>query len=197
MPKAVFLSVVSSVLLIGLTWALSFSVEGYSITRFISELGALNMPNRSLANGAFFLIGAFWMGTVEAVRKSVEPARLDPWVRFGVIAFAASYIGSVVFPCDLKCPLVGSPSQIIHNTLIWALYAGAVFAGVRLPFSSARIPVRALKTALVVFFLAMQVASWQRQWWPGIWQRGYELCFVTLWLMWIYQLMNAPGRQRH
>lgn len=187
-PKATFLSVVSSFLLIGLTWLPGLTVDGYSLTGFISELGALNMPSRSLANGAFFLIGAFWMGTVESVRKSLEPADMDPWIRFGVIAFAGSYIGSVIFPCDYGCPTIGSFNQIIHNTLIWALYAGGVFAGMRLQIASAKQAALILKAALVICFLATQLAAWQRHWWPGVWQRGYELSFVALWLMWIGEL---------
>jgi hypothetical protein len=190
--KAKMLSVLAAMLMIGLPIALGIATPGYSSVRFISELGALDMPNRSAANGAFLLIGAFWMGAVEATRKSLEPDKMDPWIRFGAIAFAASYIGSVVFPCDLGCPVTGSGSQLIHNTLIWVLYAGAVLAGIRMMASPSVKGMRALKVTLVLAFLVMQLAAWERQWLPGLWQRLYELNFAVLWLLWVVRL---PAQQ--
>jgi hypothetical protein len=186
------LSVLAVLLMVGLPLVLGVAVPNYSSAQFISELGALDMPNRSAANGAFLLTGAFWMGAVETTRRSVEPHKMDPWIRFGVIAFAASYIGSVVFPCDLGCPVSDSGSQLIHNTLLWVLYAGAVLAGVRMMPSPSVKGMRALKVTLVLAFLAMQFAAWERQWLPGLWQRLYELNFAVLWLLWVYRL---PARQ--
>lgn len=194
--KAKMLSVLATLLMVGLPLALGSVTPGYSSVQFISELGALDMPNRSAANGAFFLIGAFWMGAVEATRKSLEPNKMDPWIRFGVIAFAASYIGSVVFPCDLGCPVSGSSNQLIHSTLIWVLYAGAVVAGVRMIAGPSAKGMRVLKAVLVVVFLAMQVAAWERQWLPGLWQRLYELIFAVVWLFWVYRL-PAPQASSH
>lgn len=189
--KTLFLSVLSSLLLVILPWVLGAQVDGYDATRFISELGALDMPNRSMANGAFFLIGAFWMGTTESVRRWLEPAPMDPWIRFGVIAFAASYIGSVVFPCELGCPIGGSINQVVHNTLIWVLYAGAVVAIIRMPLPGSVAAGRLLKVLAVSVFFAMQIAAWQRQWWPGIWQRAYEVCFVLMWWLWLNGRMKS------
>ncbi|GGX59408.1 DUF998 domain-containing protein [Saccharospirillum salsuginis] len=190
LTKTVFLSALASALLILMPWVLGAQVSGYDATRFISELGALDMPNRSMANGAFFLIGAFWMGTTEAVRKGLEPAPMDPWIRFGVIAFAASYIGSVIFPCDYQCPVGGSFNQTVHNTLIWVLYAGAFVAAVRMPLPGRVGLGRTLKVLTVVCFMSMQLAAWERDWWPGIWQRAYEACFVVLWWLWLNNLYS-------
>ncbi len=183
LSKAAFLSILASALLVILPWILGARIPNYDATRFISELGALDTPGRSLANGAFFLIGAFWMGAVEATRKALEPAPMDPWIRFGVIGFAASYIGSVVFPCDYHCPVGGSVNQFIHNTLIWVLYAGACVAGVRMKLNQPGALL--LRICLVLCFLGMQLAAWQREWAPGLWQRGYEYLFVALWWLWL------------
>lgn len=192
--KAMMLSILAAVLLVALPWVLGSQVPGYSSARFISELGAFDMPNRSVANGAFLLIGAFWMGAVEATRKALEPAKMDPWVRFGAIAFAASYIASVVFPCDLGCPATGSGSQLVHSTLIWVLSAGAVVAGVKLsPVPSIK-GMRVLKGTLLLFFLVMQLAAWQRDWLPGVWQRLFELNFAVLWVLWLWRLPARPAR---
>ena len=193
LSKSVFLSALASALLIVMPWVLGAQVGGYDATRFISELGALDMPNRSMANGAFFLIGAFWMGTVESVRKGLEPAPMDPWIRFGVIAFAGSYIGGVVFPCDYQCPVGGSFNQVVHNTLIWVLYAGAVVAAIRMPLPGHSGLSLTLKTLTVLCFLAMQVAAWERDWWPGVWQRAYEACFVVLWWLWLSRVNPRRG----
>lgn len=191
--KAIFLSWVSTVLLVGLPWLLGTSVSGYSALQLINELGALEQGGRSLATGVFLLTGAFWMGSVEAARKQLEPLRLDAWVRFGAIAFAASLIGRLVFPCDLHCPLDGSVTQVLHNTLVWVLYAGALVAGWRLAIEGGA--GRVLKLLLLVCFVLLQLAFWQRSWWPGLWQRGYELSFAGLWLLWLHQITRAPGAE--
>ncbi|MEX1213914.1 DUF998 domain-containing protein [Saccharospirillum sp.] len=192
--KALMLSMLAAILLVTLPWVLGSQVPGYSSAQFISELGALDMPNRSVANGAFLLVGAFWMGAVEATRKALEPGKMDPWVRFGVIAFAASYIVSVVFPCDLGCPATGSGSQLIHSTVIWVLSAGAVVSGVKLvPLPSVK-GMRVLKGTLVLAFLVLQLAAWQREWLPGLWQRLFELNFAVLWVLWVWRLPNRQAQ---
>lgn len=194
--KASLLSVLSAVMLVGLPWLLGWQVPDYRPSQFISELGALDTPNRSIANGAFFLIGAFWMGTVEAVRKQLEPRPMDPFVRFGVIAFAASYIGSVVFPCDAGCPVDGSASQWVHNTVLWVLYAGAMVAVARMPIRVAPLIGRVLKLAMLVTFVMMQWAAIERDWAPGYWQRAYEALFVVFWLLWALPSSRSGAESR-
>ncbi|WP_146171239.1 DUF998 domain-containing protein [Saccharospirillum sp. MSK14-1] len=187
MSKALFLSALSALLIFATPWLLGLDLPN----QLINERGALEYSERSLANGVFLLIGAFWMGTVEAVRKFHEPQRMDPWVRFGVIAFAASLIGRMVFPCDLSCPLQGSVTQLLHNTLVWVLYAGALVAGWRLTLMT--VLGRVLKWVLLVCFVLLQLAFWQRNAWPGVWQLGYEWSFAVLWLLWVYQTTRADG----
>ncbi|MHA7879448.1 MAG: DUF998 domain-containing protein [Saccharospirillum sp.] len=194
--KASLLSVLSATLLVGLPWWLGWQVPNYAPSQFISELGALDAPSRSLANGAFFLIGAFWMGTVEAVRKQLEPAPMDRFVRFGAIGFAASYIISVVFPCDAGCPVDGSVSQWLHNTLIWVLYAGAMLAAARLRTPAAPAVGAVLKGLMLLCFVLLQYSAIDRDWAPGYWQRGYEACFAVLWLLWVLPL-SRPGQGRN
>lgn len=192
--KAMMLSMLAAVLLVALPLVLGLRVPDYQPSQFISELGALDMPGRSAANGAFMLIGAFWMGAIEAVRKAQEPVGIDPWVRFGAVAFALSYIGSVVFPCDIGCPISGSANQVIHNTVLWVLNAGAVVAGVRISPSPSIKGMRVLKGTLVLVFLIMQVTAWERQWWPGIWQRLFELNFAILWLLWVWRMPTQQAQ---
>ena len=187
MTKAIFLSWLSALVLAVLPWSLGLTAP----TRLINELGALEHSGRSLANGLFLLSGAFWMGTVEAARKQLEPQRLDPWLRFGVIAFAASLIGRMIFPCDLNCPLDGSATQLVHNTLVWVLYAGALIAGWRVP--NLTLAVRLLKWLLLVCFVLLQWAFWHRDAWPGLWQRGYELSFAVLWLIWVHYITRVQS----
>ena len=187
MTKAIFLSWLSALVLVVLPWSLGLTAP----TRLINELGALEHSGRSLVNGLFLLSGAFWMGTVEAARKQLEPQRLDPWLRFGVIAFAASLIGRMIFPCDLNCPLDGSATQLVHNTLVWVLYAGALIAGWRVP--NLTLAVRLLKWLLLVCFVLLQWAFWHRDAWPGLWQRGYELSFAVLWLIWVHYITRVQS----
>lgn len=186
MTKTIFLSWVSALLLVLLPWLL-----GALPTQLINELGALEYSGHSLANGAFLLTGAFWMGTIEAVRQQLEPQRLDAWLRFGAIAFAASLIGRLLFPCDRYCSPDGSVTQILHNTLVWVLYAGALIAGWRLP--KLNLSVRLLQWLLLVCFVLLQWAFWHRDFWPGVWQRGYELSFALLWLLWVHHLTRTEG----
>ncbi|WP_157954347.1 DUF998 domain-containing protein [Saccharospirillum mangrovi] len=189
MFKTGFLAWLAALLLVGLPWLLGAVQPDYRLAQLINELGALDQPGRSLANGTFLLCGAFWMGSVEAVRKQLEPRPMDAWVRFGVIAFAASLIGRMVFPCDLNCPPSGSVTQLVHNSLLWVLYAGAMVAGWRLALAGRLAWL--LKIALLVCFVLLQLSFWQRDWWPGLWQRGYELAFAALWVSWVQALLRA------
>lgn len=189
MSKTGYLAWLAALLLVVLPWLLGAVQPDYHFTQLINELGALNQPGRSLATGAFLLCGAFWMGSVEAVRKTLEPQPMDAWVRFGVIAFAASLIGRMVFPCDLTCPPTGSANQLVHNSLLWVLYAGALVAGWRLALSGRLAWL--VKIVLLVCFVLLQLSFWQRDWWPGLWQRGYETAFAILWVIWVQTVLRA------
>lgn len=193
MFKARFLTGLAALLLVGLPLWLTFSA-GQPFTQLINTLGALDQPGRSIANGVFLLTGAFWMGSVEAVRKQLEPQAMDAWVRFGVIAFAASLIARLVFPCDQSCPLDGSTNQLVHNTLVWVLYSGALVVAWRLPLSGTW--ARLLQAAAVICFVLLQWAFWHRQAWPGLWQRGYELAFALLWWLWVERLARSQRASR-
>ena len=153
-----------------------------TLMNYISRLNEVNATYQAYANGLFFLIGIFWMGSINTIRRTLEPKQVDSWLMYSAIAFAASYILSVVFPCDEGCPPVGSANQMIHNTLVWVLYAGpAVFAGrvMKLQLFSGW-PNYVAKGMLAIFFV-MQIDSAMTQFMPGIWQRIYDIGFCGLW----------------
>jgi len=171
--------------------AISLSLIGVSVLTlidgqvtsldFVSRLNEINAPYQFAANGIFLLLGIFWMGTVDTTRRTFERIGLDSWLRFSVIAYAASYILSMIFPCDAGCPKTGSLNQMIHNSLVWILYAGpAVFAGRIIRITDDR-PAKNMAGLLLTVFVILQFDSiiWNIA--PGMWQRVYELMFCWLW----------------
>ncbi len=149
---------------------------------YVSRLNEVDAEYQALSSGLFLLIGIFWMGSVDSVRRSIEPKKMDPWLRFSVIAFAASYLLSMVFPCDAGCPPSGSLNQILHNSVVWLLYAGPFVFAIRMFFIPGMTRLeRAISSPLLGIFVVMQldVLVWQIA--PGALQRGYELLFCLLW----------------
>ena len=189
-----------SLIAIGLTLAgisllttLDASVQSVD---FISLLNAADASNTALANGLFLLLGIFWMGTIDSTRRFLEPQPLDTWLRFSAIAFAASYLLSMIFPCDAGCPPTGSSAQLVHTSLVWLLYCGpAVFAG-RLLLSQPDRQSRNLALLLLLVFAGMQVDALFLRSMPGLWQRIYELLFCWLWWLSLQALIAAAESGR-
>jgi hypothetical protein len=150
--------------------------------QYISRLNEINSQHQALANGLFLIIGIFWMGTIDSTRRWLEPTKFDPWLRFSTVAFAASYILSMVFPCDAGCPPFGSLNQNIHSTLVWFLYAGPMVFALRVILARVGSTLdRILGFIIVVLFLMMQLDALVLKIAPGLWQRLYDLIFCALW----------------
>jgi hypothetical protein len=153
-----------------------------TIFDFISRLNEIDAEHQSLANGVFMIAGVFWIGSIDATRRFMEPKPFDLWLRFSALAFAASYILSMVFPCDTGCPPSGSLNQVLHNTLVWALYAGPAVFAIRLFFSNVRDRLLTLfSVAVLVVFALMQIDALFLREWAGFWQRLYDLLFCLMW----------------
>ncbi len=172
---AVFLSLVGVALL---TWI----NPQLTAIDFISQLNEIGSPQQSLGNGLFFITGVFWIGVIDTTRKALEPKRIDQVLRFSVIAYAACMILSVFFPCDADCPPGGSLNQIMHNTLVWVLYAGPFVFAIRcLLIKSAVKPQKYLAILIVLIFVCLQVDVFWQRWVPGLLERTYEAVFCFLW----------------
>ena len=159
-----------------------------SVADFISRLNELQQPKKSLGSGLFLLIGIFWIGTIDTLRRSLEPKKLDPWLRYSVLAFAASYLLSLLFPCDAGCPPPTSVNQWLHSTLVWGLSFGPVVFALRLIKTSAFRRLNLACWALLALAIAAFVDALSWQWLPGLWQRLYELSFCVLFALWLSQL---------
>ena len=159
---------------------------------YVSRLNEIGAHNQALANGLFLLIGVFWMGSIDATRRWMEPTLFDPWLRFSAIAFAASYILSMVFPCDSGCPPFGSLNQNLHSTIVWGLYAGPLVFALRvLKTSSSSTLDRFLSSSLVILFILMQIDTLFVHIAPGLWQRFYDLLFCSLWWRVQHRLLTS------
>ncbi|WP_320827532.1 hypothetical protein [Reinekea sp.] len=181
MPAPQILSLIA----IGLTLAgislLTVLDDSVQSVDLISLLNATGATNTALANGLFLLLGIFWMGAIDSTRRFLEPQLLDGWLRFSAIAFAASYLLGMIFPCDAGCPPTGSSAQLVHTSLVWLLYCGpAVFAG-RLLLRQPDRQTRHLALLLLLIFAGLQVDALVLRSTPGLWQRIYELLFCWLW----------------
>ena len=163
-----------------------------TIAHYVSRLNEVDAEYQALSSGLFLLIGIFWMGAIDTVRRSIEPKKMDPWLRFSVIAFAASYLLSMVFPCDAGCPPTGSLNQLLHNTLVWLLYAGPFVFAIRVFFlPGMTLTERGICTPLLGVFVVMQldVLFWQNG--PGVLQRVYEFLFCWLWWQTLPRLSHS------
>ncbi len=158
---------------------------------YISRLNEIEAQYQSFSNGLFVLIGIFWMGTVDTTRRAIEPEKLSPWLRYGSIAFAASYLLSMVFPCDAGCPPTGSLNQMVHSSLVWLLYAGPAVWSVSIIRAGDRSLLRGVAWGLVSVFGLMQVDTLFVHVAPGLWQRLYDALFCLLWWLNLRQLEQA------
>lgn len=188
-PK--LLSAIAIFLTLAGTSLLTYLDTQLTLMDFISRLGEVNAQWQSWGNGLFMIAGVFWVGAIDTTRRSLEPEPMDSILRFSALAYAASYLLSVVFPCDEGCPATGSLNQILHNTVVWALFAGpAVFAYRVLRVYPPRIKAYAVFTLLV--FVALQVDTVFFRVWPGLWQRMYEVAFCMMWWQVLSQWTTKP-----
>ncbi|ATX77713.1 MULTISPECIES: hypothetical protein [Reinekea] len=177
---------------ISLLTALDTNVQSGDL---IGLLNSENASHQALANGLFLLLGIFWMGAVDSTRRFIEPRSLDSWLRFSAIGFAASYLFSMLFPCDNGCLPGASVSQMVHSSVLWLLYCGpAVFAG-RLLWGKPERQIRHLAALLLLVFAVLQLDAFVFQASPGLWQRIYELLFCWLWWLSLHAMVKADSAQ--
>jgi hypothetical protein len=173
---------------ISLLTALDTSIESGDLIRLLNTEDA---SHQALASGLFLLLGIFWMGAIDSTRRFLEPRPFDNWLRFSAIAFAASYLLSMLFPCDDGCRPGGSMTQLVHSSLLWLLYGGpAVFAG-RLLWAKPERQIRHLAALLLLVFAVLQLDVFVFQASPGLWQRIYELLFCWLWWLTLHAIVKA------
>jgi hypothetical protein len=156
---------------------------------YVSRLNEMEMAYQSFGHGLFLLIGIFWMGALDNIRRSLEPKTMDPVLRFSVLAYAASYILSMVFPCDTGCPPSGSLNQLMHSSLVWGLYCGPAVFAVRYLFekSLAR-QMKVFSAVILLNFILFQIDVFILHRLAGIFQRLYETAFCCLW----WQVLHKP-----
>lgn len=194
MNAPLLLTLIASVLTVPgvalLTW-LDSQLTGADVISRLNEVGA---QYQSLGSGLFFIIGIFWIGAIDSTRRYLEPASFDPWLRFSAMAFAASYLLSMVFPCDQGCTAGGSLSQWLHVTLVWALYYGPGVLALRCLLSGVTGILRWLSVALCAVLLVLHVDLLLLQQFAGWWQRSYDLLFCLLWWFLVRHLTVPSGK---
>lgn len=173
------------------SFAIAFTLAGVALLTWldvnagvfdvIGRLNEVNAPQQALANGLFLIAGVFWVGAVDTTRRTLEPVKMDSVLRFSVIAFAASYILRMVFPCDVGCPAGGSVSQWLQTTFVWLLYSGPAVFAVQLWRQTESTMTRQFASLVLLVFVVMQLDNFFLQIAPGVWQRVYELLFCWLW----------------
>ncbi len=172
----------AAVLALAVPAAVGGMLPDYSHTsQFISELGAIGMPQGVLVSfGGFLptglLAGAFLVAAAPAVSPT-GAARIG----YGLLFFIpVAYIGAAVAPCDLGCPAAGSVRQQFHNLLGVMQYVGGgvglVLLATKSSSAHSRVPtsgVLAVAGAVtLVAFLAMAAPGLAP--WRGLSQRVAE-----------------------
>jgi hypothetical protein len=156
---------------------------GYShLSNYVSELNATGTPWATTLSFAGFLplalLLAAFLYTAEPLVRVQGPSRLGYLLLWSQ---SLAFLGVVVAPCDPGCPVVGSPTQAIHNLLGIVTYFGAGLAFALLSFAPgltghAGIWRHVLRVAaliwvgLFVLMLQPELANWR-----GILQRGADV----------------------
>lgn len=88
-----------------------------SMSHYLSELGAVGAPHAAIIN----IFGFLPVALATAILLSVIAFRQLRTNRGRIgavlvgIGLATGYLIAVFFPCDLRCPVQGSPRQAVHN----------------------------------------------------------------------------------
>jgi len=149
-----------------------FTANYSAFGQYISELGAMGMPQAALVNYGIFLptgilnlVSVGWL-----IAALPRPYKMPVFLLFGL---ALGNFGAVVFPCDMGCPAVGSDRQAVHNLLGLLQYGTG---GLALIWMSRRAAYPlGVGLGLLVFGCLVLMGG------PGIemrglWQRVAELC---------------------
>lgn len=193
-PPLILTAIAATLTIFGvalLTW-LDSQLSGAMVISRLNEVGA---EHQSFANGLFVLIGIFWIGAIDRTRRDLEPAAMDPWLRYSAMGFAASYLLSMVFPCDEGCTIGGSVSQWLHITLVWALYFGPAVFAARCLMTGAKGLERWLSLGLIALLIVLHVELLVTDWFPGGWQRLYDVFFCLLWWL-VARRLTMPAASK-
>lgn len=103
-----------------------FIVPGHShVVNFISELGAVGTQWGAVVSWAGFLpIGVLTLGFLIVAAPLLRlqgAAKVGYWL---LSFIGIAYVGSAFAPCDLGCPVSGSPTQLAHNLMGLMEYLG-------------------------------------------------------------------------
>ena len=165
-----------------------------SSANFISELGAVDAPYRSIINFVGFpLVGLSLLLMLAFIWRQLSGALL---ARAGLICIAIgipfAYIMTVIFPCDYGCPMEGSARQMIHNfaglieyligTLGFILLSIGIGKRVG-PFM--RTVIFAVGIIMIVSFFMMLVPSQDAI--RGAWQRFADYSAFTLMIALVFR----------
>lgn len=184
---------------VALPTALGFAWPAYDpITSFLSELGATGAPRATLMNfGGFLPASVLWAVGVLSLLNEERTKHL--WI--GVLLLlgtSISYAGAAFFPCDSGCPMEGSPSQMMHNSLgiVGYLTAPLGMAVIGMHFlrqrQSAAAAVSFLATATTTLgFLMMVVPEMEGA--RGAWQRLADFS-LFIWLITISVILRSRQR---
>ena len=131
---------------------------GYShVGQFISELNATGTPNAQLIGWLGFMpfgvLSALLIISLSGIAPVAGASRVGYWL---LLMEPVAYIGSAFAPCDIGCPVEGSASQMIHNSLAAVTYIFTA-VGLVLLASSTKSPgrVRVLLVGLAVVWLTL------------------------------------------
>lgn len=137
---------------------------------------------QAFANGLFLVIGVFWVGAVDSVRKALNPLPFDNWLRFSGLAFAASFLLSVLLPAQ---------SGALSGVLYLFLYLSAIPFAIRTIILPVNPWLKRLASAQLVLVAITLFEAIVTQWQPGLWLRAYEVVYVALWWLTIEHWLPA------
>jgi hypothetical membrane protein len=87
------------------------------LSDYLSELGATGAPHAAIMNYAGFLpLGALWALGLFSLLAGERSKALVAGVIL-LLGTTVSYLGAAAFHCDAGCPMEGSSSQMMHNSL--------------------------------------------------------------------------------
>lgn len=168
---------------------------GYShVSQFISELNAIGTPFAGIIGWAgFFPFGMLFAALIVAAAPSIPvqgASRFGYWL---LMAQPVAYIGSVLAPCDMGCPLHGSLRQMLHNGLALTTYSVTAISlflfslapGISMPWRAFWILLALLWFTLFALMIDVSFAEWR-----GLLQRLAEGIVYTVLCIGAWQFLG-------
>lgn len=154
------------------------------VSQFISELNAVGTPFAGMIGWAGFLpFGILSAALLVAAAPSIPvqgASRIGYWL---LMAQPVAYIGSVLAPCDMGCPLHGSVRQMLHNGLALTTYSATAISlflfclapGISMTWRTFWILLAVVWFALFALMIDVSFAEWR-----GLLQRLAEGIVYTV-----------------